>query len=195
MFSPLRGAGPIGGGSGGGGNGIGAEAGLLRQFTQRLNRAGAKSGDVQISLIWDNFNDLDLHVFTPRGENIFFGHRRSRCGGELDIDMNAGLAMTREPVENIYWSKGRAPKGKYRVAVHHFRNHGDPDPTNYELRVVVDGETKVIHGEMSYGNPRMIVYEFERTGVTKVPSGSSPSRNTPATSDEVSILNSPLISP
>lgn len=159
---------PLGGGSaGGGGNGgrgAGEEIGDLMQFVERLQRAGAKSGDVQISLIWDNFNDLDLHVITPRGENIFFGKRRSRCRGELDVDMNAGAGTTREPVENIYWGKGKAPFGKFRVAVHHFRNHGDPDPTPYELRVIVDGTTKVIQGEISYGSPRLIVYEFERTG-------------------------------
>lgn len=159
---------PLGGGSaGGGGNGgrgAGEEIGDLMQFVERLQRAGAKSGDVQISLIWNNFNDLDLHVITPRGENIFFGKRRSRCRGELDVDMNAGAGTTREPVENIYWGKGKAPVGKFRVAVHHFRNHGDPDPTPYELRVVVDGKTTVIQGEISYGSPRMIVYEFERIG-------------------------------
>ncbi len=159
---------PLGGGSdGGGGNGgrgAGEEIGDLMQFVERLQRAGAKSGDVQVSLIWDNYNDLDLHMITPRGENIFFGKRRSRCRGELDVDMNAGQGTTREPVENIYWGKGKAPFGKFRVAVHHFRNHGDPDPTPYELRVVVDGTTKVIRGEISYGSPRLIVYEFERTG-------------------------------
>jgi hypothetical protein len=159
---------PLGGGSEGGGGrggrGAGEEIGDLMQFVERLQRAGAKSGDVQISLIWDNYNDLDLHVITPRGENIFFGKRRSRCRGELDVDMNAGQGTTREPVENVYWGKGKAPYGKFRVAVHHFRNHGDDDPTAYELRVVVDGTTKVIQGEISYGSPRMIVYEFDRTG-------------------------------
>ncbi|WP_254506891.1 YfaP family protein [Anatilimnocola floriformis] len=195
MLAPLRGAGPTGAGGGGGGNGFGADSGLLRQFTQRLDKAGAKSGDVQISLIWDNYNDLDLHVFTPRGENIFFGHRRSRCRGELDVDMNAGGAMTREPVENIYWGNGKAPLGKYKVAVHHFRNHGDPDPTKYELRVVVDGETKVIKGETSSGNPRLIVYEFERGANKNPPTPRGPSRNSPATPDDSAILSSTLSAP
>ena len=38
----------------------------------RLRRAGAQSGDVQISLAWNNGNDIDLHVETPGGEKIFF---------------------------------------------------------------------------------------------------------------------------
>jgi hypothetical protein len=170
------GGGQSGGGSGGAGPGFGD--GSLMEFVDRLQRAGAKTGDVQISLIWDNFNDLDLHVITPRGENIFFGHRRSRCRGVLDVDMNAGRGTSREPVENVYWGPGKAPLGKYRVLVHHYRNQGDPDPTPFELRVVVDGRTQVIRGETSFGNPRLNMYEFTRTaGNTRPASQAAPSPN------------------
>lgn len=167
---------PVGSGAGGGGTGSGgpgSEIGDMMQFVERLERAGAKSGDVQISLIWDNLNDLDLHVFTPRGEVIFFGRRKSRCKGELDVDMNAGAGTTREPVENVYWGKGKAPFGKFKVAVHHYRNHGDPDPTKYEIRIVVDGKTQVVTGQITFGSPRQIVYEFTRNA----PGESSPGHN------------------
>ena len=45
---------------------------------------------------------------------------RGRCGGHLDVDMNAGAPYSRAPVENIYW--GVAPKGRYRIWVENFRN-------------------------------------------------------------------------
>lgn len=170
------------GGGGRGGIGPGLGAGNMMQFVERLQRAGAKSGDVQVSLIWDNFNDLDLHVVTPRGENIFFAHRRSRDRGELDVDMNAGTGTTREPVENIYWAKGKAPLGKFKVFVHHYRNHGDPDPTEFEVRIIVDGQTKVVNGYASFGEPRQLVYEFERTTSSRGPasvSASSPNDEFP----------------
>jgi ribosomal protein S27E len=64
------------------------------EFAQRLEKAGAKSGDVQITLIWFNVNDLDLHCIEPGGGEIYFGRRRSRSGGELDVDMNAAGGMS-----------------------------------------------------------------------------------------------------
>ena len=33
----------------------------------RLEREGARVGDVTISLVWNDFNDLDLHVHAPSG--------------------------------------------------------------------------------------------------------------------------------
>ena len=47
------------------------------ELTKRLARESAKSGDVQISLMWDNRNDIDLHCHTPHKEHIFSIRRRS----------------------------------------------------------------------------------------------------------------------
>ncbi|MDR3138436.1 MAG: VWA domain-containing protein, partial [Treponema sp.] len=35
------------------------------EFSSRLARAGAQSGDIRVSLIWNNRNDLDIHVVNP----------------------------------------------------------------------------------------------------------------------------------
>ena len=150
------------------GSGSGLPMGAaLATFVKRLKREGAKSGDVQISLIWNNFNDLDLHVITPSGQLIFFGRPFSSCRGELDVDMNAGGRNSREPVENVYWPRDHAPQGKYIVLVHHFAPHGDPDPTPFEVLVNVDGETKTFKGVLSRGQPQMKIHEFERKATSR----------------------------
>lgn len=78
------------------------------ELTKRLERESAKSGDVQISLMWDNRNDIDLHCLTPLKEHIYFNQKRVKSGGELDVDMNAREPYSDKPVENIYWPAGGA---------------------------------------------------------------------------------------
>jgi hypothetical protein len=109
---------------------------------RRLNEAGAKGGDIQISLFWTNVNDLDLHCIDPKGEEICYTNKKStRTGGELDVDQNASPPFKTNPVENIYWPVGGAPPGEYRVSVVHYANHGGADPTAFTVRMVIQGQT------------------------------------------------------
>jgi len=133
------------------------------EFRSRLQREGAQSGDVQVSLMWNNFNDLDLHVVCPSGETIFFGHRRSACGGELDVDMNV-TPTSEQPVENIYWPSGGAPHGHYKVLVNHYHNHrkrGCQDPTPYRVAVKMGGYVQEYTGAVSHRQPPQVVCEFD----------------------------------
>ena len=130
-------------------------------FSRRLEQAGAKSGDVQISLMWNNVNDLDLHCVDPQDEVIYYGHRRSASGGELDIDMNAiRQSLTAHPVENIYWPASRSPSGTYKVYVNHFANRGAPDPTPFAVRILVRGKTMQFTGAIRYGERLKFVHKF-----------------------------------
>ncbi|HEY6225645.1 MAG TPA: hypothetical protein VI282_00835 [Verrucomicrobiae bacterium] len=122
---------------------------LLDDFSERLRQAGARSGDVQISLEWKNVNDLDLHVIDSSGERIFYNHRNSQSGGHLDVDMNANQ-LTARPVENVYWPEQGAPRGTYKVEVVHFANHGARDPTEFNVRVVNKGQTSYYRGYIRY---------------------------------------------
>ena len=90
-----------------------AEA-AMAELQSRLNREGAMSGDVQISLMWENYNDLDLHVVCASGERIHGGNKKSECGGELDVDANV-RPETKKPVENVVWPGVTAPPGSYQV--------------------------------------------------------------------------------
>ncbi len=134
------------------------------EMSARLAGAGAKSGDVRVSLMWNNLNDLDLHVVAPSGEEIFYGHKRSRCRGELDVDMNAGGRTSMTPVENIYWPKGGAPQGRYRVYVQNYAYHGGFfGTTEFAVEVFTRGEVSQYSGAVSGTGPRsdVTVCEFD----------------------------------
>ena len=121
-----------------------------QELVERLEREGAKSSEVQVSLMWDNYNDLDLHVLCPSGERIHGGNKVSECGGELDVDANV-RPETKKPVENIVWPDFQAPPGEYKVYVHHYKKHKkrrSKDPTKYRVVVNAGGELK--HYEVNF---------------------------------------------
>ncbi|HYN88710.1 MAG TPA: hypothetical protein VER55_09275, partial [Ardenticatenaceae bacterium] len=74
------------------------------------------TGDVQVTLRWDNPADLDLHVVDPAGEEISYGHPVAQSGGQLDVDANIGCQDDLR-VENVFWPSGGAPTGTYQVEV------------------------------------------------------------------------------
>jgi len=92
----------------------------------RLQREGARVGDVTVSLAWSTTDDLDLHVFTPSGAEISYSNREAG-GGVLDVDMNAGGRTSTEPVENIFLGDAdtgvEAPRGRYKVVVQNYAYH------------------------------------------------------------------------
>jgi outer membrane protein OmpA-like peptidoglycan-associated protein len=128
------------------------------ELNKRLKREGAKTGSIQISLLWNNYNDLDLHCIDPSGEEIFYSHKKSSSNGELDVDMNAGGPSSNQPVENIYWGKGTAPDGEYKVILHHYakRNCGAEclDPSNYFIRIKYNNTVKEFRGSISHITPQ-----------------------------------------
>ncbi len=83
---------------------------------ERVKRAGGNvTGKLRVSLSWFNHDDLDLHVFEPNGDHIWYQEKRNK----LDVDMNAGGAFSREPVENVTWT-GTVPDGEYRIEVNQY---------------------------------------------------------------------------
>ena len=129
------------------------------EIDERLDREGAQSGAVSISLAWDSDADLDLHVTCPDGDRIYYGSRRA-CGGELDVDMNAGGRRSAEPVENVVWADA-PPSGSFTVAVDNFNSRSDGDEaTPYRIRIVRDGEVEIVEGAVASGDGRVTVHEF-----------------------------------
>ena len=143
------------------------------ELRQRLEEAGAKSGEIEIGLIWQNENDLDLHVVDPNRERIFFQHRLAASGGELDVDRNAGCEqdITNKPVEHVVWPVDSAPFGEYEIFVHHYANCGAKDPTSFQVELLVDGKRQSFSGSTSADEDAQLVHSFTRnSAVAESPS-------------------------
>ena len=128
---------------------------------ERLQREGGKSGTVQISLAWDDYNDLDMHVFCPSGERIYFNNKNSECGGELDVDMNVRPGSNNS-VENVVWTED-APPGKYKIGVHFYKHHKkrrSKRTTTFRLRVMVRGKSRDYGGTITAGTAMQMVSSF-----------------------------------
>jgi hypothetical protein len=81
---------------------------------------GAVEGELRVSLEWFNYDDLDLHLVEPGGNEISFRNTRSPTSGYLDIDMNRSPS-TRTPVENIAFQDKRLMReGVYKVFVNNW---------------------------------------------------------------------------
>jgi hypothetical protein len=137
--------------------------------------ASVGTGDVQVTLSWDADSDVDLHVVDPAGEEVFYGHRQSASGGELDLDSNAGCSIDGVRNENITWPVGRAPRGSYTVRVDYWNNCGVAQ-TNYTVRVNNGGSVQVFSGSFTgsgdqggVGSGRQITVFERSTGPTAAP--------------------------
>jgi Ca-activated chloride channel family protein len=141
------------------------------EFSGRLSQAGAQSGDIRVSLLWNNRNDLDIHVVTPRQEEIFYGHSRDAAGGFLDVDMNVS-GETTKPVENIFWAQGRAPQGQYRVFVQNFNfNESSREPTSFQVEIKNGNEYSHFEGTVSGSGDRsntdVCTFEYKGSAALK----------------------------
>lgn len=133
------------------------------EFSSRLRSSGAQTGDIRISLIWENYNDLDLHVITPKNEEIYYSHKRSMDNGYLDVDMNAGGRNSNKPVENIFWPKGQAIDGVYRVFAENFAYHDDNVRGEYPFKLEIKNgdELSYFSGTVDGKKDRSKIFEFE----------------------------------
>jgi hypothetical protein len=102
------------------------------------------AGKVQVTLIWDNEVDMDLHVTEPDSTEIWFKNRGpTTTGGQLDRDDNVCTEPNPEPggVENIFWPNASgAPAGTYNVSIVEFGLCGQTTAANWILEIRVGGQ-------------------------------------------------------
>lgn len=109
---------------------------------------GSVTGIVRFSIQWNDKDgkdnsDLDAHCIEPKGgEHIYFGHKKARSGGELDIDITQPVDQCRASngvaVENItYPSKEYMIPGTYKFFVNQFAYRGSQ---GFKAEIEVNGE-------------------------------------------------------
>ncbi|MGI6409860.1 MAG: S8 family serine peptidase [Bacteroidales bacterium] len=119
------------------------------EFTDCDSRPETPStGDVQILLSWDNYNDLDLVCTDPNNETVWFKNKSIASGGKLEIDMNVNYPDSKTPIENIYWPTGGAPNGTYNVYLVYYKKHIEINETPYKITVKYGDKTEVFTGKI-----------------------------------------------
>ena len=126
----------------------------ISDMDQALADAGAGSGEITVSLIWYNSDDIDLHVDTPHGQ-VYYGNRN--CGGgTLDVDANYDIMMDM-PVENIYFTT--ASEGTYTIWIEDFTDRND-GYASYMVRISVNGFTRVYEGHIDGSGTDIEIADF-----------------------------------
>lgn len=78
---------------------------------------GCPDCDMRVVMSWDaDETDVDLHVTEPSGEEAYYGHRRTRSGGDVSKDITDGYG----PEEYLL---RKAPAGNYKIRAHYFASH------------------------------------------------------------------------
>jgi hypothetical protein len=158
------------------------DAGIDKDFRRRVTSRGGQydNVDLRFSLFWDDYNDLDLSVTIPSGERIYYSHRKSHCGGELDVDCNFVAPYTDDAAENIRWAGGTAKSGTYEVLVHYYNMH-EHSESPFTLEVFNNGHLSTFNGTVDddQGSEWYLDVEYPATSgnvVTHHPSESDPAR-------------------
>jgi uncharacterized protein YfaP (DUF2135 family) len=121
-------------------------------------------GDPRFNLVFTNPEnvDMDLHVIDPKGEEVYYAHKKGSNGVELDIDCKCN-SCPNGPNENIYWPQGgAAPKGTYKVWVEYYDRCGSGSPSSdFTIRVAINEKVKATYtGTLTETNYKSTVYTW-----------------------------------
>ncbi len=82
---------------------------------------------LKVLLFWDTDNtDMDLHVVEPDGEECYYGNRKTKLGGSLDVDVTTGYGP------EIYVMDFANP-GTYEIYIHYYGGAALTEATVYAI--------------------------------------------------------------
>lgn len=133
--------------------------------TSKTETIGGR-GKLKINLKWNTYDDVDLHVYDPSNNHIYYKEKSKTCQGvtgQLDVDANAGSGKTLTPQENIFW-EDKAPIGHYKVDVNMFSLRSGLDNIPFTLTVIPEiGEPKTFTNSLKRNKETIHVVEFDYT--------------------------------
>ena len=115
---------------------------MIDTLDDSLAEAGAFSGEITVSMLWNSEDDLDLHIITPSEDEICYYNPRAG-GGYLDIDANTYSTMMDDPIENVYFALPM--NGRYTIIVDCYEDRSSFD-TEYLVRVTIGEKVKTFTG-------------------------------------------------
>lgn len=135
---------------GAGSNGVEVRDGKVARRVQFYEaNAGKPQARLRVLLSWDTpGTDLDLHVISPDGQHVFYGHRVAQNGGALDVDVTTGYGP------EIYASP--APlHGVYHVYVNYYGGgYGEDDAVS--ARAITLAQVAVVSQEGTLSEKRQV---------------------------------------
>ena len=116
----------------------GSTVGEIKEI--HVNTITIGTGKLQVSLNWDQENDIDLHLIEPDGEEIYYGCDKSSNGGKLDLDSNPDCDIDGVNNENIFYDdEATIEEGEYIVRVDMYANCSVTTNTKYSVVVRYEG--------------------------------------------------------
>lgn len=99
-------------------------------------------GDLKVTLMWNFYADIDLHVFEPNGNEIYYMDKNSSTGGTLDVDNIPGGPGS---AENIFWNN--PPRGQYKVTLVYYNANDDYSESQQQGQCIVVVKKRGERGE------------------------------------------------
>lgn len=126
---------------------------LAPTATPTITAENVGSGGIQVTLFWNQENDIDLWLIEPDDNKIYYAARNSVAGdGFLDFDN-----VTAYGPENIFFDTN-IPAGTYNVQVNYFA--GRP-ATDWSISVTACGSTATFSGRLDAVGDVDDVFSFD----------------------------------
>lgn len=121
-------------------------------------------GKLKVNLKWNTIDDVDLHIYDPDNNHIYYSSKQHTCQGvlgQLDVDANAGGPFITTPQENIYWDD-LAPIGHYKVDVNMYCMRSGSSNVPFTVTIYPEkGEPKTLSRNLTSNGQTIHLIEFD----------------------------------